>query len=73
MGNRLSSLTPTSNSSHSGRAEKRKRDSEDVVADYEVEDVSPQRKRILTTSDYIFETLYKQGADSDVTINALGM
>lgn len=30
------------------------------------------RKKIRTTSAYIFETLFKKGVNSDVTISALG-
>lgn len=50
----------------------RKRCAEESIGEQEVEEVSPRRKRIQTTSDYIFETLYNKGADSDITICALG-
>ena len=38
----------------------------------EVEELSPRRKRRQSTSTYIYETLFKGGANSDVTIVALG-
>lgn len=54
------------------RQERRKRLAEEMLGKQEVEDVSPRRKRIQSTSDYIYETLFKRGADSDITICALG-
>ena len=53
--------------------ERRKRLAEEMLGgEQEVEEVSPRRKRIQSTSDYIYETLFKRGADSDITICALG-
>ena len=58
---------------HLATQEKRKRKAEEMVGEHEVEDVSPRRKKIQCTSDYIYETLFNRGADSDITIHALGM
>lgn len=49
----------------------RKRSAEDMLDD-DVEELSPRRKKIQTTSTYIYETLFKKGANSDITIVALG-
>ena len=74
MGNRLSeaassSDAPTPHVTHQDR----KRPAEEMIGgETDVEDVSPRRKRIRSTSDYIYETLFNQGADSDITIHALG-
>ena len=35
-------------------------------------DVTPMKKRSRSTSDYIYETLFCQGKDSDIVIKALG-
>ena len=32
---------------------------------------TPKRRKLKTTSRYIFETLFLEGQDSDVTLNAL--
>ena len=32
---------------------------------------TPKRRKLRTTSRYIFETLFLEGQDSDVTLNAL--
>ena len=76
MGNKISeSRTPSSTtltSSHLNPRERRKRRAEEMIGEYEVEEVAPRSKRIQTTSDYIFETLFNRGADSDITIYALG-
>ena len=76
MGNRLSEASaPPSTESAAPQAapqERRKRLAEEMIGEQEVEDVTPKRKRIQTTSDYIYETLFNQGADSDITIHALG-
>ncbi len=56
----------------SSHHERRKRLAEEMIGEQEVEDVSPRRKRIQSTSDYIYETLFNRGADSDITICALG-
>ncbi|XP_065906929.1 germ cell-less protein-like 1 [Dysidea avara] len=37
----------------------------------EVEEISPRRKKIKTTSAYIYETFFEQGTHSDVVIHAL--
>lgn len=50
---------------------KRPRPLEDT-SDEEVEELSPRRKQIQTTSTYIYETLFKRGVNSDITITALG-
>ena len=59
-------------SSPSSQQERRKRLAEEMIGEQEVEDVTPKKKRIQTTSDYIYETLFNRGADSDITICALG-
>lgn len=59
-------------SSPSPQQERRKRLAEEMIGEHEVEDVTPRKKRIQTTSDYIYETLFNRGADSDITICALG-
>lgn len=51
---------------------RRKRPS-DEISEEDIEELSPKRKKIQTTSNYIYETLYKNGANSDITISALGM
>jgi hypothetical protein len=38
----------------------------------EVEELSPRRKRIQTTSSYIYDTLFMKGVNADVSIAALG-
>lgn len=50
----------------------RKRSADDLIDD-DVEELSPRRKKIQTTSTYIYETLYRKGANSDITISALGV
>ena len=50
---------------------RRKRPSDEVNED--IEELSPKRKKIQTTSNYIYETLFKSGANSDIAISALGM
>jgi len=42
-------------------------------SDEDVEELSPSRKRIKNTSKYIYETLFLNGTNHDVTITALGM
>lgn len=78
MGNFLSdsvrsASVPTlpSSSSSSQQLAGRKRWAEEMVGEHDVEDVNP-RKKNKSTSDYIYETLFCQGADSDITIKALG-
>lgn len=59
--------------SPSSPQERRKRLAEEMLRDHEVEDVSsPKRRRVQSTSDYIYETLFTNGADSDISICALG-
>lgn len=73
MGNRLSEAGPSSDPASPHQEQQRKRPAEEMIGEQDVEDVSPRRKRIRSTSDYIYETLFNQGADSDITIRALGM
>ena len=55
------------------RGGRRKRSLEkDSLSEEEVEELSPRRKKIVATSTYIYETLFKKGVNSDVTITALG-
>ena len=52
-----------------------------VVDDVDIDDIveeefdeimhTPKRRKLRTTSRYIFETLFLEGKDSDVTLNAL--
>ena len=63
---------PTSNSRLS-RAKKRRQQS----AEEEEEDVdsvlsTPKKKKLRTTSRYIYETLFEQGLQSDVVVEAMG-
>lgn len=52
----------------------RKRSVEEAGGDHNVEDIiTPRTKRSKKTSDYIYETLYRQGQDSDIVIKALGI
>jgi len=81
MGNKLgvsASLETVQSSSSSlgtaslpGPSARRKRSVEEAGSEHEVEDISP-RKKVKHTSDYIYETLFCQGQDSDVVIKALG-
>ena len=59
-----------------------RRDEEsNIVDDVDIEDVeedefdeilhTPKRRKLRTTSRYIFETLFLEGRDSDITVNAL--
>lgn len=78
MGNVLGSGSGDSSSSPGSaqspdRGQRRKRSLEvDPLSDEEVEELSPKRKKIVATSTYIYETLFKKGVNSDVTISALG-
>ena len=77
MGNRISeSLNPATflSSSSSHQLIGRKRFAEEIIGeqDANVEDITPPRKKSKSTSDYIYDTLFRQGADSDITIKALG-
>ncbi len=78
MGNRISersappSIEPASPQGPP-RNERRKRLAEEMLGELEVENVTPRRKRIQSTSDYIYETLFNKGSDSDITIRALGL
>lgn len=75
MGNALRSEDsgPGSTRQIAGREEGRKRSLEkDSMSEEEVEELAPRRKKIVTTSTYIYETLFKKGVNSDVTITALG-
>ncbi len=42
------------------------------LSDVDIEELSPKRKCIRSTSNYIYRTLFQDGADSDITIHALG-
>lgn len=44
----------------------------DTLSEEDVEELSPKRKKIVATSTYIYETLFKNGINSDITISALG-
>ena len=33
---------------------------------------TPSKRRLKTTTEYIYETLFKDGKDSDVVVKALG-
>ena len=53
--------------------QQRKRSLEiDPLSEEEVEELSPRRRKIVATSTYIYDTLFKRGVNSDVTIMALG-
>lgn len=51
---------------------KRKRGVDDVSSDEDVFATSSPRKKMKTTSEYIYNTLFINGENSDVTIQALG-
>ena len=38
----------------------------------DIEELSPKRKKIKSTSNYIYQTLFRDGINSDLTIRALG-
>ena len=81
MGNKLglsasletvqSSSSSSDSASLPGTNVRRKRSAKEAVSECEVEDISP-RKKAKKTSDYIYETLFCQGQDSDIIIKALG-
>ena len=75
MGNALRSgdSGPGSTQQIAGRGGMRKRSLEkDFQSEEEVEELAPRRKKIVATSTYIYETLFKKGINSDITITALG-
>ena len=78
MGNALrssgtSAVTATSSTQRQEERQRRKRSLEtDTQNEEEVEELSPRRRKIVATSTYIYETLFKRGVNSDVTIIALG-
>ena len=64
---------PGSSQQIAGHGGRRKRSLEkDSQSEEEVEELAPRRKKIVATSTYIYETLFKKGINSDVTITALG-
>ena len=75
MGNALRSGDSGSGSTQqiADRGGRRKRSLEkDFQSEEEVEELAPKRKKIVATSTYIYETLFKKGINSDITITALG-
>ena len=65
--------TTASSAQAAGQGQRRKRSLEaDAQSEEEVEELSPKRKKIVATSTYIYETLFKRGVNSDITISALG-
>ncbi len=76
MGNRLSAGPVTVQSSVDGTSRQsagNKRSAEDAGIEHDVEEVTPRKKRNKKTSDYIYETLFCHGQDSDIIIKALGI
>ncbi|XP_071440025.1 protein germ cell-less [Hetaerina americana] len=56
-----------------GRKRKRDEESDDEVDPMINEAMhTPKRKMLVTTADYIYQTLFKEGINSDVTVVALG-
>jgi hypothetical protein len=75
MGNALRNGDSGSGSTQqiAGHGGRRKRSLEiDSQSEEEVEELAPKRKKIVTTSTYIYETLFRKGINSDITITALG-
>lgn len=62
-GNTVSEVIPTSNERKRGHSE---------LSEEDIQELSPKRKKIQTTSSYIYNTLFRQGVNSDITIHALG-
>jgi len=60
-----------------GRGTKRRREVEDDIKAGSMEDIdkllsTPKKKKLTTTSQYIYRNLFQAGRDSDVTLLALG-
>jgi len=61
------------------RKRKRRRTSEEPTEREEIDSLmhdilsTPKKKKLKTTSEYIYQNLFKGGKDSDITINALGI
>jgi len=55
------------------KLKKRKRKRSGSVEREEIERLlsTPQKKKLKTTSQYIFDNLFKEGTDSDITVTAL--
>ncbi|XP_064404214.1 germ cell-less protein-like 1 isoform X2 [Halichondria panicea] len=43
-----------------------------ALSEEDIEELSPKRKKIKSTSNYIYQTLFRDGINSDLTIRALG-
>lgn len=60
------------------RGKKRKRDDEDSDGNEEIGDLldkslaTPKRKKLISTAKYIYQALFKEERNSDITVHALG-
>lgn len=60
------------------RGKKRKRDDEDSDGNEEINDLldkslaTPKRKKLISTAKYIYQALFKEERNSDITVHALG-
>ncbi|KAM7305105.1 hypothetical protein ISCGN_015005, partial [Ixodes scapularis] len=71
----MGNLLPTSSLRTARTFGKRKRGSDDTEDDEQDAQwaAAPKRKKLMTTSQYIYRTLFLEGQNSDVTIVALGV
>jgi len=53
------------------RAQKRQHDQNEDEAEIDTLMRTPKKKRLKTTSRYIYETLFMEGRDSDIIVSAL--
>ena len=70
--NRARLISQPNNSIGHPSNDSRKRDRHNDASDEDIEELSPRRKKIQTTSNYIYETLFLNGTNSDMVIHALG-
>lgn len=60
------------------RGKKRKRDDDDSDSNEEINDLldkslaTPKRKKLISTAKYIYQALFKEARNSDITVHALG-
>ena len=54
-----------------GKKRKRASDSDDAYSDFEKLLHTPKKKRLKSTSRYIYENLFLEGRESDITLSAL--
>ncbi|KXJ72310.1 protein germ cell-less-like [Aedes albopictus] len=75
MGNVVNKVT---NPIQAMRGKKRKREDEDSDCNEEINDLldkslaTPKRKKLISTAKYIYQALFKEERNSDITVHALG-